>query len=177
MKIQLCEHTTRHPLSNRKIQLQVQGKDAGFLTVSTDHDGWFQLDDKYQGQQISLVHPGQKPQFISAKDGIQMKMQESNLEFAEAGQGHHGHDHHNHNQQGHGGHGQGGHHNQQGHGGHGQGGHHNQQGHGGHGQGGHHNQQGQGGHGQGGHHNQQGHGQHDDNHGGRHGGGNNRSHS
>ena len=39
MKIQVIEGTTKKPLTNTKIQIQVKGKDSGFLTLTTDTTG------------------------------------------------------------------------------------------------------------------------------------------
>lgn len=46
------------PLVNTKIQLQIRGKDSGFLSCTTDGTGCFTLDSKYEGQQIAPLTQG-----------------------------------------------------------------------------------------------------------------------
>lgn len=55
MRIQFLDKTNKKPLANTKVQLQVKGKDSGFLTFTTDATGFIQIDEKYNGQQLSLT--------------------------------------------------------------------------------------------------------------------------
>lgn len=57
MKIQAL-NTKNKPLVNTKIQLQIRGKDSGFLSCTTDDKGYLELDRKYQGQQIAPLTQG-----------------------------------------------------------------------------------------------------------------------
>lgn len=52
MKIQVIDGQTKKPLLNTKIQVQVKGKDSGFLTLTTDQTGYITLEDKFTGQQL-----------------------------------------------------------------------------------------------------------------------------
>jgi len=58
MKIQILDQNTKKPLANGKLQLQVRGKDSGYLSATTDANGYLTLDDKYKGQQIALANAG-----------------------------------------------------------------------------------------------------------------------
>lgn len=70
MKIQAVNLSTKKPLANTKLQLQVRGKDSGYLSYTTDANGYFQLDEKYSGQQIAYFLQGSTPnQWITANDG------------------------------------------------------------------------------------------------------------
>ncbi len=55
MKIQILDQTSKKPLANTRLQLQVRGKDSGYLTTMTDANGYATLDDKLAGQQIALA--------------------------------------------------------------------------------------------------------------------------
>lgn len=72
MKIQAIDSSTNKPLASTKVQLQIKGKDSGFLTLSTDASGYFQLDDKYKGQQIALSYNGKVGTPINATDGAKL---------------------------------------------------------------------------------------------------------
>lgn len=69
MRIQVIESSTKRPLMNTKIQLQVKGKDSGFLTFTTDATGQFILEDKYLGQQILTTNGFGGGKGITAADG------------------------------------------------------------------------------------------------------------
>ncbi len=69
MKIQAIDTNSKKPLANQKFQLQVRGKDSGFLTLTTDASGYFTLDDKYKNQQIAFTDGGTPGQWINATDG------------------------------------------------------------------------------------------------------------
>ena len=68
MKIKAISTSTKKPLSKTQIQLQVRGKDSGYLSVTTDEKGEFSLDGKYSGQQIASMTGGQGA-WIAATDG------------------------------------------------------------------------------------------------------------
>ncbi len=53
MKLKVIDANSKKPVLNSKIQLQIKGKDSGFLTVTTDAAGLIALDEKYNGQQVS----------------------------------------------------------------------------------------------------------------------------
>jgi hypothetical protein len=69
MKIKVIDSTTKKPVLNTKIQLQVKGKDSGYLTLTTDATGTLQLDDKYNGQQLLSTTGGQGGPAITATEG------------------------------------------------------------------------------------------------------------
>ena len=69
MKIKIVDSNTKQPVTNRKIPLQIKGKDSGFLSLMTDQAGCIQLDDKYTGQQISSPAGGGQATWISATNG------------------------------------------------------------------------------------------------------------
>lgn len=75
MKIQAIDTTTKQPLTNQKLQIQVKGKDSGYLSLTTDGNGYFQLDDKYNGQQIALSFNGTIGTSITATDGAKLAIQ------------------------------------------------------------------------------------------------------
>jgi len=74
MKIQTIDNKTNKPLLNSKIQLQVRGKDSGYLSATSDGSGSFQLDDKYSGQQITSVINGTPGEWIAATDNATLKV-------------------------------------------------------------------------------------------------------
>lgn len=55
MKIKLIDASTKKPLINTQIKMQVQGQNGGILTLTTDTTGMVEIDDKYQGQQITAT--------------------------------------------------------------------------------------------------------------------------
>ncbi len=69
MKIKTIDATTKKPTKNQRIQLQVKGKDSGYLTLTSDMEGCITLDDKYKGQQIAIATTGGQPTFVAATDG------------------------------------------------------------------------------------------------------------
>lgn len=69
MKIKAIHSQTKKPVVNTKIQLQVRGKDSGFVSCITDSTGCFQLDDKYRDQQICCAGtPG--AEWVKAVEGV-----------------------------------------------------------------------------------------------------------
>lgn len=68
MKIKVI-NLQKQPLANTKIQLQVKGKDGGYLSVTSDANGLITLDDKFAGQQITSTMGGGQPQWIAASEG------------------------------------------------------------------------------------------------------------
>lgn len=69
MKITILTASTKKPLANTQIQLQIRGKDSGFLSIKTDATGLITLDDKYLNQQITSTLGGTQGPWIAAKDG------------------------------------------------------------------------------------------------------------
>lgn len=66
---------TKKILPDIKIQLQVKGKDSGYLSSATDEMGYFELDNKYQGQQIAYyLHGTTSSEWITAQDGAVLKI-------------------------------------------------------------------------------------------------------
>jgi|GEM_PF-2167297 hypothetical protein len=59
MKIRTLSTNSNKPLVKTQIQLQIKGKDSGYLTVTTDQNGEFALDQKYTGQQLASLTGGQ----------------------------------------------------------------------------------------------------------------------
>ena len=79
MKIQVIESSSKRPLANTKVQLQVKGKDSGFLSLTTDGTGFITLDEKYNGQQITATSgasanasPSQQGQWMTASEGARL---------------------------------------------------------------------------------------------------------
>lgn len=72
MKIQILDQSSKKPLMNAKLQFQVRGKDSGYISCTTDASGWWQLDDKYKGQQITPTSSGGQSQWTNANDGIKL---------------------------------------------------------------------------------------------------------
>lgn len=75
MKILAVDKATNKPLTNSKIQLQVRSKDSGFLSANTDTSGYFQLDEKYKGQQIANSLSGNTDgagEWLTASDGAKL---------------------------------------------------------------------------------------------------------
>lgn len=68
MKIKIIDAGTKKPVINSKIQLQVKGKDSGFLTLTTDATGLVTLDEKYNGQQLSAPQGGAQGPWVTACD-------------------------------------------------------------------------------------------------------------
>jgi len=69
MKIKTIDASTKKPAKNLRIQLQVKGKDSGYLTLTSDMDGNIILDEKYKGQQIAVTATGGQPTWTAATDG------------------------------------------------------------------------------------------------------------
>lgn len=69
MKIKTIDASTKRPTKNQRIQLQVKGKDSGYLTLTSDMEGYITLEDKYKGQQIAVTTTGGQPSFTTATDG------------------------------------------------------------------------------------------------------------
>jgi hypothetical protein len=69
MKIKTIDASTKKPTKNLRIQLQVKGKDSGYLTVTSDMEGFVMLDEKYKGQQIAVASTGGQPTWVAATDG------------------------------------------------------------------------------------------------------------
>lgn len=67
MKIKVIETGTKRALMNTQIQLQIKGKDSGFLSLTTGPDGMLTLDEKYKGQQLTVA--GGQAQWITAAEG------------------------------------------------------------------------------------------------------------
>lgn len=72
MKIYILDIKTKKPLANTKIQLQIRGKDSGFLTLTTDAKGIIVLNDKYKNQHISYLLGTEQGQWINATDGTKL---------------------------------------------------------------------------------------------------------
>ena len=73
MKIQAIEQGTNKPFCNKKIQVRVQGRNDGNLSYTTDAMGYFNLDEKYKGQQIAhSVQGGAQSQWITASEGAKL---------------------------------------------------------------------------------------------------------
>jgi hypothetical protein len=69
MKIKIIDSSTKKPLLNTKVQLQIKGTDSGFVTLTTDATGTLQLDEKYNGQQISSPFAGGQGPWVTATEG------------------------------------------------------------------------------------------------------------
>lgn len=72
MKIQAVDQQSHQPLKNQKLQLEVRGKDSGYLSTTTDGNGYCMIDDKYKDQQISQANRGGQSQWIKAEDGAKL---------------------------------------------------------------------------------------------------------
>lgn len=69
MKIQVLNSKKEQPLANTRIQIQIRGKDSGYLTCTTDTNGYLHIDDKYKGQQIAFYGlSGASNQWITANN-------------------------------------------------------------------------------------------------------------
>lgn len=80
MKIQVIESKSNRPLANTKVQLQVKGKDSGFISVVSDSSGHITLDDKLSGQQITATSGtgSQTTQWTTATEGARLTIASSN---------------------------------------------------------------------------------------------------
>lgn len=73
MRIQVIESSTKRPLQNATIQLQVRGSKSGFVTATSDASGTLQLDDnKVRDQEIAALLKGKPGQWIKATDGAKL---------------------------------------------------------------------------------------------------------
>ncbi len=81
MKIKAIDSQTKKPVVNTKIQLQVRGKDSGFVSCMTDSTGCCQLDDKYRDQQICCAGTT-GAEWVKATEGV-------TVNFTPAKQGQH----------------------------------------------------------------------------------------
>ena len=68
MKIKAIDSQTKKPVVNTKIQLQVRGKDSGFVSCMTDSTGCCQIDDKYRDQQICCAGSA-NAEWVKAAEG------------------------------------------------------------------------------------------------------------
>ena len=69
MRIKIIDSSTKKPIINSKIQLQVKGKDSGFLTITTDMTGMVEIDEKYKDQQLSSPLGGGQGPWVTAAEG------------------------------------------------------------------------------------------------------------
>lgn len=69
MKIKVVETGTNRTLASTQVQLQVKGKDSGFLSLTTGTDGCLTLEDKLKGQLITITGAGEQAKWITATDG------------------------------------------------------------------------------------------------------------
>ena len=74
MKIKVIEASTNKPLQNLKVQLQIKGKESGFLSITTDQAGTVVLDDKYKGHQVSALLNGIQGAWITAAEGVTLTL-------------------------------------------------------------------------------------------------------
>lgn len=74
MKITVIDTTTKRPLANSKLQLQIRGKESGFITLTTDSQGLIQLEDKYKGHQISALFNGAQGAWVAANEGTTLSL-------------------------------------------------------------------------------------------------------
>ena len=74
MKITVLDTTNKRPLANAKLQLQIKGKESGFVTVTTDQSGLLQLEDKYRGHQICALFNGMQGAWVAASDGVTLSL-------------------------------------------------------------------------------------------------------
>lgn len=86
MKIKAIDSQTKKPVVNTKIQLQVRGKDSGFVSCMTDSTGCCQLDDKYRDQQICCAG-STGAEWVKAAEGVtvifsSVKQNQSSKSFA-----------------------------------------------------------------------------------------------
>jgi len=82
MKMKLVDSNSKKPLANTRMQLQIKGKNSGFLTLTTDPKGEFTLDDKYKNQQMTASVNGMQSQWttISEDATIQIASRQSVME-------------------------------------------------------------------------------------------------
>lgn len=66
MKIKIIDASTKKPVINTTIQLQVKGKEKELLSLTTDASGMVKLDDKYNGQQLSSPSSNGQGQSVTA---------------------------------------------------------------------------------------------------------------
>lgn len=69
MKIKVIEIGTNRAVTNRPIQLQIKGKDSGFLSLTTGPDGCVTLDEKLKGQLITVTTGGTQAKWVTATEG------------------------------------------------------------------------------------------------------------
>jgi len=74
MKIQTIDYKTNKPVTNYKIQLQIKGRDSGYLSTTTDSTGTFELDDKYEGQQITAITNSTPGEWTTVSDNATLKI-------------------------------------------------------------------------------------------------------
>ena len=71
MKLKIIDSNTKKSVKNSKIQLQIKGKDSGFLTFTTDMTGMVELAEKYNGQQVSSpMSNGQGPWITACENAV-----------------------------------------------------------------------------------------------------------
>ncbi len=74
MKIKIIEASTKKPFVGTKVKIQIKGKNSGFLTISTDQNGEFKIDDKYQGQQLTACIHGSQTPWITISDSLTVQL-------------------------------------------------------------------------------------------------------
>lgn len=72
MKIQVLDAESKTPLTNTRLQLQIKGKDSGFLSSTTDDSGFLQIDDKFEGQQLIASFGNKQSTPATVKDGAKL---------------------------------------------------------------------------------------------------------
>ncbi len=68
MKIKVVDAATKRAITGKEIQIQIQGKDSGFLTLTTGTDGTITLENNLQGQKIAVTGTGQLA-WVTATEG------------------------------------------------------------------------------------------------------------
>ena len=68
MKIRAVDASTKKPLANLKVQLQLKGKESGFLSVTTDANGEIQLDERYKDHQVAALLNGIQGAWVPAAE-------------------------------------------------------------------------------------------------------------
>lgn len=72
MKIYAIDRKTKKPLVNYDFQIQIQGNETEYVSVTTDFYGHFDIDEQYEGAELTVSLEGHEIGKITAYEGAQL---------------------------------------------------------------------------------------------------------
>lgn len=76
MKIKIIDASTKKPVINSQVKLQVEGQEGKTLTHTTDQTGMIDLDGSLQGKKIGALQGGKPGQYVKAEENAVLLVQQ-----------------------------------------------------------------------------------------------------